>query len=507
MQLKAQRPEPLNEAGPQLSGLLLGVAVDDHIIRVTLERTAGVFPVHPLVERIVHEEVREQRRDRRSLWGSPLSRRVGSVSHRHGGFEPPFDVEQHPTLVGVVSDRLHEQIMGNAVKEGPDIEIEHPVLVPTTLASHGQRAVGASPRPVSVAVGMEDRLKLLFQQHRSRGLSHPVCHIRHTENPDPGPMILRYLNRSHRPREIAPRRHPIPQLVEVVHLVGREIVDAHSVHARRSTVRSDLLPRLENETLRNFKRLQLLLLRSICRFLPRRVGLQTTVNCPAPSLGPHYRALTATTGRSAPVPRIGTLALAVFAACGSPSRGQKPWPSLSGRQVLLFHASACDELTPPIHRAPSGPHTGSSPTEGPPRRAFVPRPPTDPGFDAIVVSFRCVSSGSHMFVFSSHTCPANSETSTAALTTPALDRRSLRWFGVSACTATPEDLPPSLAQHGSCRRSSTSSSLPFRTHVGAGNSAVVGDLPRCGPMLSPRVPHCVPLLRCAGSPRCAFAPL
>ena len=199
------------------------------------------------------------------------------------------------------------------------------------------------------------------------------------------------------------------------------------------------------------------------------------MNCPAPSLRPHYRALTATTGRSAPVPRIGTLALAVFAACGSPSRGQLPRPSLSGRQVLLFHASACDELTPPIHRAPPGPHTGSSPTEGPPWRAFVPGPPTDPSFDAIVVSFRCVSSGSHMFVFSSHTRPAHSETSTAALTTPALDRRSLRWFGISACTATPEDLPPSLAQHGSCRRSSTSSSLPFRTHVGAHNSVVGAD--------------------------------
>ena len=89
--------------------------------------------------------------------------------------------------------------MANAVEEGPDIEIEHPVLVPTTLASHGQRVVGASPRPVSVAVGAQDRLKLLFQQHRGRGLSHPVCHIRHTENPDPGPMIFRYLNGSHRP--------------------------------------------------------------------------------------------------------------------------------------------------------------------------------------------------------------------------------------------------------------------------------------------------------------------
>ena len=192
------------------------------------------------------------------------------------------------------------------------------------------------------------------------------------------------------------------------------------------------------------------------------------------SIGPHRGRSTTTAEFPAPT-RIGTLALAVFAACGSPSRGQKPWPSLSGRQVLLFHASACDELTPPIHRAPPGPHTGSSPTEGPPWRAFVPGPPTDPSFDAIVVSFRCVSSGSHMFVFSSHTCPANSETSPAALTTPALDRRSLRWFGISACTATPQDLPPSLAQHGSCRRSSTSSSLPFRTHVGAHNSVVGAD--------------------------------
>ena len=104
--------------------------------------------------------------------------------------------------------------------------------------------------------------------------------------------------------------------------------------------------------------------------------------------------------------------------------------------------------------------------------------------------------------------PRYSETSPAALTTPALDRRSLRWFGISACTATPEDLPPSLAQHGSCRRSSTSSSsLPFRTHVGAGNSAVVVDLPRCGPMLSPRVPNLVPIVGITGSARCALRPL
>jgi chemotaxis response regulator CheB len=42
--------------------------------------------------------------------------------------------------------------------------------------------------------------------------------------------------------------------------------------------------------------------------------------------------------------------------------------------------------------------------------------------------------------------------------------RSLRWFGLPTCTANPEGEPPSLAQHGSCRRPSTSPHSPFRTH-------------------------------------------
>ena len=115
-----------------------------------------------------------------------------------------------------------------------------------------------------------------------------------------------------------------------------------------------------------------------------------------------------------------------------------------------------------------------------------------------------------------HTCSSSHRTP-APLTTrrqpqrsppPALDRRSLRWFGISACTATPEDLPPSLAQHGSCRRSSTpSSSLPFRTHAGARNPAMVVDLPRCGPMLSPRAPNLVPIPDITGSTHCALRPL
>jgi len=90
------------------------------------------------------------------------------------------------------------------------------------------------------------------------------------------------------------------------------------------------------------------------------------------------------------VPRIGTLPLTVLTVCGPPSRrppGFAPtWTagSVSGRQVLLFHASACDELTPPLHRAPPGQHAGHPLAEGTHARAFVPGIRRSPGFDAIV---------------------------------------------------------------------------------------------------------------------------
>ena len=43
--------------------------------------------------------------------------------------------------------------------------------------------------------------------------------------------------------------------------------------------------------------------------------------------------------------------------------------------------------------------------------------------------------------------------------------------------------------------------------VGAGNSVVVVDLLRCGPMLIRRVPNLVPIPGITGSTHCAFAPL
>ena len=46
-----------------------------------------------------------------------------------------------------------------------------------------------------------------------------------------------------------------------------------------------------------------------------------------------------------------------------------------------------------------------------------------------------------------------------------------------------------------------------RRPVGAGNSAMVVDLPRCGPILSPCVPNLVPIPGITGSTHCAVRPL
>ena len=211
----------------------------------------------------------------------------------------------------------------------------------------------------------------------------------HAEQTHAFPVIFRYLHAPHRPGEVTPRAHPVPQPEEIVPQLLLEQADADRVHARRPVIGPDLLPRLHDEALTDLKRLHLRLGPGP-RLLPLRVGPRLTLVCTAPWLRPHYRTLLATMSRPAPVPRLGTLPLAVSAARGPPSRGQRgslaplTWPPISGRQVLLFHASAHDELTPPLHRAPPGQHAGHPLAEGTPaRRAFVPGTLYLPGFGAI----------------------------------------------------------------------------------------------------------------------------
>src|SRR5262245_52346178 len=72
-----------------------------------------------------------------------------------------------------------------------------------------------------------------------------------------------------------------------------------------------MLEGLPDFPFRNLERLRL-----VHGLLPFPVGQWPRPNNAAPSLQPHYRTFLATTGCSAPALRVGTLALAVGAACG-----------------------------------------------------------------------------------------------------------------------------------------------------------------------------------------------
>src|SRR5215218_6210680 len=70
-------------------------------------------------------------------------------------------------------------------------------------------------------------------------------------------------------------------------------------------------------------------------------------------------------------------------------------------------------------------------------RLYHPSKELDPVLMPLAV-FRHVISGLLSLAFVVHTCRALRRDFSATLTTPALDRRSSRWFGASPCRAAPE---------------------------------------------------------------------
>jgi hypothetical protein len=137
------------------------------------------------------------------------------------------------------------------------------------------------------------------------------------------------------------------------------------------------------------------------------------------------------------VPRIGTLPLQLSGLKGSPSRdhvGLIPTDPISGRQVPTFRTEARVRLAPPKCRTPSGQSAGTSQTD--PETGYQPR------FWCRLFPFDISSDGLLPFAFLTLTCHIHCGFS-AMLTTPALNRRRLRWFAASPCRAAAEGLPPS----------------------------------------------------------------
>ena len=154
----------------------------------------------------------------------------------------------------------------------------------------------------------------------------------------------------------------------------------------------------------------------VTRLLPSPVGRRSGQDTAAPSVQPHCRAFHPTTGRSAPVPRIGTLVLA-GATRSNVSLGIEATGSPVPHESLIrLHAAF-------------GPGAARAGLQGSARAD--PRATTTPGFDTVDT----ISAGHQRFACARLSGPhltGSRPAFSATLTTAALDGRSLQRFGASS---------------------------------------------------------------------------
>src|SRR5262245_5293158 len=135
----------------------------------------------------------------------------------------------------MTTDRREHQLPINAVEVGFYVEIEHPVIAPAALTSlvHGidRRSAG----PVAVGVRMKHRLQDRLQVATDDFLGAAIGDSWNAQRPRPAPWS-RNIAPAHRRREVAPRGHAIPELVEVARKVGLELRNRLSIYSSRSLI-------------------------------------------------------------------------------------------------------------------------------------------------------------------------------------------------------------------------------------------------------------------------------
>jgi len=131
---------------------------------------------------------------------------------------------------------------------------------------------------------VKDLLHFRLQCQDRHRLRHPIDHVRDAQ--DPRSSFLRYLHRADRPGEVRPRRHAIPQPVEVILQPLLELPDRHAIDPGRSSVLFDLQPRTPHQLFRDVVRLALQL--RLTHAIPSsRLITLISQDDPTPWLRPH----------------------------------------------------------------------------------------------------------------------------------------------------------------------------------------------------------------------------
>src|SRR5215469_738838 len=94
---------------------------------------------HPVVECEMQKDVRQQWGNYAPLRCALIARREGSIFPLSGCFQPPLDVQQNPTAVGVLSHRTHSERPVEIVEKAADVEVDYPVEAPASFARHSDR--------------------------------------------------------------------------------------------------------------------------------------------------------------------------------------------------------------------------------------------------------------------------------------------------------------------------------------------------------------------------------
>src|ERR1700747_3326872 len=179
------------------------------VIRVALERDVRTPSRHPHVERIMQKQIRQDGAYDPSLRRSRHSRHDAAILHLHRSLQPALDVE-------------------------------HPVVAPTALTSSAHGVDRRFAGPVAIGVGMERRLQTRLQVATGNFLCDTVSDSWNARRARTA-IHLRNIHASHRRRKVAPRRQPVPELIEVVCKISLKVRNRLSVYSSRSPVGLHLL--------------------------------------------------------------------------------------------------------------------------------------------------------------------------------------------------------------------------------------------------------------------------
>ncbi len=145
-------------------------------------------------------------------------------------------VSRNFKVILMLTDSLEHQLPIDGVEKGAHIEIDHPVVAPTALTSRAHGIDCRFARPVAVRIRMKHRLQDRFQKTTRDFLGNAIGNRWNAQRSRPA-ICFWNIDTPHRRWEIAPRRHSIPELVEVALKVGLEVRNRLSVYSSRSLVR------------------------------------------------------------------------------------------------------------------------------------------------------------------------------------------------------------------------------------------------------------------------------